>query len=267
MDKRIIGSILIIFIGLSLVFMGYLEAAVGDGKVVYGNTTAPTNEPKTRDYTVSSGNWGASSNLSAANTTINRVIVKANPQIDEYVAGVVTTTGPTLYVYTYSGGSWSQSWSTSVPSSVYNVFDIEFEQNSGDCLVVYSNGRTTNELSYRKRVDGVWDSSSTNLESNRTTGVVRFIELEPRPNSDEIALVFSDANSDLSAFIWDGSSWGSEPAAALSTSLDLGTVRSFDVAYEQVSGDVLVAYSLPNGTGGCGLAVKLAGETTWTNSG
>ncbi len=241
------------------------EAAVGDGKCVYGNRTAPTNEPKTRDYSVSSGNWSGVGNLPAANTTINYVLVKTSPQADEYVAGVVTSTGPTLYVYTYSSGAWALSWSATVPSTAYQVFDIAYERDSGDCLVVYSNGATSNEISYRKRVDGVWDGASTTLNSSRTTGAVRFIELVARPNSDEIAMAFSDANSDLSAFVWNGASWGSEPTAALSTNLDLATIRSFDLAYEQVSGNLLVAYSILN-TAGCGLARKLAGQTTWTDT-
>lgn len=242
------------------------RAASGDGRIVYG-ANASGSDPQTRSYTVSGGNWSTTGGLGAANTVINYVIVKASPQDDEYVAGIVTSTGPTLYVYTYSGGSWSQSWSASVPSVSYQVFDIEYEQDSGDCLVVYSNGGTSNEISYRARVNGSWDGSSTTLESNRTTGVARFVELEARPGSDEIAMAFSDANADVNAFIWSGSGWGSEPAALLTTAakLDLATVRSFDVAYEQNSGDVLIAYSIA-AAAGCGLAVKLAGQATWTNT-
>ncbi|MEW6088940.1 MAG: C25 family cysteine peptidase [bacterium] len=259
---KIILNVLIIF---RVITISQAISSGGDGKIIYGNVTAPANQPKTRDFSVG-GSWGAVNSLPAAETVINRVIVKVSPQDDEYVAGVLTSANTRLTVYTYSGGSWTLSWfDNAPPSALFGNFDIEYEQDSGDCLVVYSNGGTTNELSYRKRVDGVWDISSSTLESNRTTNRVEWVVMEARPGIDEIALAFSDANDDLNAFIWDGSAWTAEPAVLLSGTLVNTNTKKFDIAYEQSSGDVLLVYSI-NGTAGVGAATKAAGSTVWNNT-
>ena len=256
---KVISAFIMLFL---LACAHSLEAATGDGKVVYGNATAPTNAPKMCNYTIASGTWSAASNLSTASTTIDYVTVKASPAIDEYIAGVATSTNG-LYIYTYSGGSWSQSWATTIPSGTLKGWDIEYEQNSGDAMVVMSNGATSNELAYRKRVDGVWDPGTTPLNSLRTAGAVEWVKMESRPNSDEIALAFVDTADDLNAFIWDGSAWTAEPTYVLYNNLVTTNSTKFDVAYEQNSGDCLIVSSMA-GTTNAMYAVKLAGATTWT---
>jgi len=252
---------------------GQVYAAVGDGIIVYG-ANASTSVPQTRDYTASTTAWsnppsGLPNTVSGQEAVINRVIVRANQNVNEYVCGVLTTTNSRLTVYTWYNGTWTQDWFDNAPASaLFQVFDIAYEQNSGNCMVVYSNGATTNELSYRRRVDGVWLAAAT-INSLRTTGVVQWVRLASRPNSNEIALAFSDANDDLNAFVWfnDGAtySWQAEPPAVQSTTLSAIDSPKFDIAYEQVSGRVVIVYSI-DAVAGVGVARKVAGATAWTNT-
>lgn len=241
-------------------------AAVNDGKILFGGS-ASTTTPEAYSNS-NGGDWTADTLTDAAESTIGVVRCAASPQSPEVICGVMTSTSTKLWVYRWDGSTWSQDWSDSAPTSATFInFDVTYEQDTGDALVVYSNGASTggNELSYRARVDDVWDGSSSTINSSNTSGVIEYVKMEARPNSDEIALSFSDSNDDLSAFVWDGSTWGSEPSAALSTSLTTNNNRKFDLAYEQVSGDLIVVYNIA-GTAGVGIARKAAGGTTWDDT-
>ncbi|MFH0888386.1 MAG: C25 family cysteine peptidase [Planctomycetota bacterium] len=266
-------SFIILLLALSIIIEDKSYADVGDGIIVYGSN-ASTSVPQTRDYTVSSGNWSGATGLpntvSGQETVINWVIIKANPIANEYVCGILSSANTRLTVYTWENGTWIQNWyDNATPSAVLKCFDIAYENNSGNWMVVYSNGATTNELSYRRRVDGVWDSSARTINSNRTTKAVERIKLASRPNSDEIALAFSDANDDLNVFVWfnDGTNytWQAEPASILSKTLSTINSPKFDIDYEQVSGRVVLIYSIA-AVVGMGVATKTAGSTTWTNT-
>ena len=49
------------------------------------------------------------------------------------------------------------------------------------------------------------DGGGPNPDPN--SGTVLWVELEKRPDTNEIALAYVDANSDLVAIVWDGTQW------------------------------------------------------------
>lgn len=223
--------------------------AQGDGTIVYGEGTVTT--PRTRTWTQATTSWSAEGSTPAAAATIRHVITKASPKKDEVIAGIQTT-GGTLFIQRWNGASWSSEWSVTVGDGNLPRFDIAYEKNSGEVLVVYGgNVATTNELRYR-----VWNGTSwtaeTNLDAVRTSGTVQGIRLKAQAGTlnNDIGLVWGDSNLDLSASYWVGStnSWTAEPTSALSTGLAVvGTATSltnwsFDVALEGASGDMLVAW-------------------------
>ncbi|MEK7152845.1 MAG: hypothetical protein AAB834_02780, partial [Patescibacteria group bacterium] len=111
------------------------------------------------------------------------------------------------------------------------------------------NQGTTNEMAYRIYDGSSW-TSVTNLDASRTSGVVQYLRLASLPGTNEIGLAWGDANFILSANYFDGTNatWKGEPGSALST--DLTTTasnsaissRNFDLAFEQLSGELLIVW-------------------------
>lgn len=231
---------------------GSVPTTQGDGVGFYGET-GNTN-PRSRLYYNVNNTFTQHSNTVAGGIPASAVI-RTSPTKQEAVAAYVTT-GGTLYVACFDGSSWVNGWNVSVGGTATTQrFDVSYETSSGDVVVMYStNTATTNELAYRTKAGNTgcgsanW-SSATNVDPVRTAGVVQWVNVawDRRGSSDLVTAIWADEYSDLSAMQWSGSTWGNEPSAALETSLEVEAapqdIDNFDVAYESLSGDVLVAWS------------------------
>jgi|GEM_PF-1381222 len=87
----------------------------------------------------------------------------------------------------------------------------------------------------------VWSGSSWGSEqSMATVGAEPYwVSVRNCPVRDEYCAAILDKDKEVHAFIFNGSSWSQ---SKLSNSCDDNTTRGFDVAYEQLSGDAMVAY-------------------------
>ncbi|MHB0977671.1 MAG: cytochrome c3 family protein [Candidatus Aquicultorales bacterium] len=200
--------------------------------------------------------WGAPVNGLPANTTVNYVINKASPTKLENIVGILTTDaggGSRLYVQRWNGSTWINEWNVGTAASALasrRSYDIAYEESSGDAVLVYSDG--TKDPKYRVYDAGTqsWSAQQV-ITSNRTSGSVWWVELEARPNSQEIALAWEDGNGDLNAYIWNGSSWGTEPGSTLENNVayaaSAGDSKAFDLAYEN-NGDLLLVFGWNNNT-------------------
>lgn len=233
--------------------------AGSDGIMIYGDSTSVTT-PKYRNYAVSSNSFDAESAAGSFTDTVvgESFKIKTSPTKKETIAGYVNGSGQ-LRILCFDGSSWSSEWTQSVGGTATNDmrFGIAYEQTTGDALVVYSNNGASgsNELGYRTKAgstgcgSGNW-SAHNNLNSLRLSGTIHWIRMESKPTngSNDIALAFADSNSDLSAMIWNGSAFGSEPSSALETNLERATASqdtlSFDLAYESTSGNLMVVWGL-----------------------
>ncbi len=236
-----------------------LAQAQGDGLIFYGQ--AGNSTPQFRDYINSSDSFGGASGTTAGAVSLTTMI-RTSPTKQEAIAGYVTS-GGALQIMCYDGTSWTNEWSAIVGGNgSTRRFDIAYETNSGDVMVLYStNAGTTNELAYRTKQGttgcGVanW-GSATNLNPVRTSGVVQWVKTawDKRSASNLITAIWADANRDLSAMVWSGTAWGNEPATALETSLEIIStaqdVDDFDVEYESVSGDAMVVWANSAGSNG-----------------
>lgn len=237
------------------------QIMAGNNLLVYGNNTV---RPVFRTYDNTLNSFSAEE-LIASSTPGRTFIVRTSPNKTEAVMGFVNASG-VLNVMCYDGTSWSQEWTATVGGvGTTRRFDIAYETNSGDVLVLYStNNANTNELAYRLKSStaacgsGNW-SAATNLNPLRTSGIVQWVKMawDRRGSSDLITAIWADAGSDLSAMVWDGSIFVNEPLSALTTTLDIVSAaqdsESFDVEYESLSGDVMVIWGIAaggNGTNG-----------------
>lgn len=225
-------------------------ASIGDGYIIYDQTTPSTNIQE-RAYTVSDDAVsGATSPFAGTNTT-KHVRMRSSEKRDELILGVQDSAGTLTIYMKSSAGSWASQWSATVGDGNLGRFDIGYEKTSGDALVVYSGNTATDgqELKYY-----TWNGSSwtgpTNLGSTRTTGTIYGIKMEDRSTAgtNEIGLVYEDTNFDISANVWTGSAWYGEPAAALSVNgskIGTNTVptnRNYALAFESLSGDLMVIW-------------------------
>jgi len=157
-----------------------------------------------------------------------------------------TGTRGRVLVRHWDGRRWSEAalapFLDDVPSSELadRRFDLEYEARSGRALFVLS--ELDGRASYRVLAQGRWSAPqpvpTTGAEAER----LRWIELVARPGTDELALVTLDAGGQLHASMWSGSSWG-VPVLLESTTVARPGWRPFDVAFESLSGDVLVMWS------------------------
>lgn len=250
-----------------------LAVSNGDGKIFYSISANAT--PSTRDYISSTNTFNVAAQTVAGATAL-QAVTKASPTRDEMIAGYVNSAG-TLQVMCWNGATWSNEWSVAVGGTgTTRRFDIAYETNSGDAMVLYStNVGTTNELAYRTKPGASvcgsanW-SAATNLDPVRTTGIVHWVKMawDRRAAQNLITAIWADANAGLSAMVWSGTAWGNEPTAALETALEIVAagqdVESFDVEYESLSGDVMIVRGSggTNGTNGGYYSVCTGGTST-----
>jgi len=228
-----------------------LTGSSSDGLLLYSDGTVT---PKWRNYS------GSADNFSSENTAITSAngasyIIKTSPQKKEIIAGYVDSSG-LLTILCYDGTVWNQEWTVAVGGNgSTRRFDIAYESTSGKSLVLYStNSSSTNELQYRSKPAsagcglGNW-SLPVNFDPLRTSGTVLWVKMvsDHRRGQNNIAALWADSTSALSAAIWNGSVWVNEPASVTETSLEFVTtpqdVDDFDLAYESVSGDLMLVWA------------------------
>lgn len=257
-------------------------APTANGRIVHSvNTATPTD----KIYTASSNTFAAGSAMTAGAAAPTFIVNRSATTRNESMAGFVTTAG-VLHIYKRSGAAWIEVTDTAAPGG-WGVgtrptvggngvdgrrFDIAYEKTSGRAMVVYSrnaNGSVGNEMAYRIWDGATW-TAATNINSARfaQAAAVTSIKMKSNPlsGSNEIALTAADSGtttantSVLTSFIWNGSAW-TEPAAAHTTATTLYLPNTtaqlmqndlFDLAYESLTGDLMVVFTITNTTGPVG---------------
>lgn len=220
-----------------------------------------TTIPQYRTYNSTSDSFSPASGTVTGN--IGRVFgMRSSPTQNETIAGYVNNAG-NLQVMCLNGSNWTNEWSVSVGGTgTTKRFDIAYETNSGDVLVVYSrNTATTNELGFRTKPGSSgcgsanWSGENT-FDPVRTSGTVHWVKMawDRRTSSNLIAVIWADSKRDLSAVIWNGSGFVNEPLNSSETNLEIVTtaqdIDDFDVEYESVSGDVMMVWANAAGSNG-----------------
>jgi len=236
-------------------------AGIDGALVIYSDGTTL---PVWRSYLSSTNTFSAESKMPAFVGSPRNFVIRTSPKKNEAIAGIVNSIG-TLYIYCFDGTNWTQDWSTNVGvGTTTRRFDIAYETNSGNAVVLYgTNTSNNNELAFRTKSEssncGTWSTAAT--YSSATNGVVHWVKMvsDPRPNSNLIAATWADSASDLSAAIWDkdSSDFQNEPSTVTEASLEVVSraqdVDDFDLAYESLSGNLMLVWANSvgkNGTNG-----------------
>lgn len=233
--------------------------AAFNGLLIYGDSTSL---PVYRTYTRSGNILSVETSLPALTGDPRNLIVKTSPQKTEAIAAIANAAG-NLNVYCFNGTGWTLDWSVAVGGSAASRrFDVAYEQTTGKAVVLYTtNTATTNELAFRTKSGSLgcgsanW-AAAANFNPLRTSGIIHWVKLsaDKRAGSNIIAALWADANSDLSAAIWNQTVFTNEPAAATETSLEVASssqdVEDFDLVYESLSGDLMVVWANSAGNNG-----------------
>jgi len=220
-------------------FVAYSEAAAGDIKYRLWNNTGV--------------NFSAQfNNANNTGAPANWIVTKSSHERDEVLVGTLDT-GAHLYVQVYQDGRMNQTHllnlSVTLVSAVYRAFDIAYEDISGDALIVYENDSQDDfQVHYR-----IWNGTGFSAKQNFTMGLanagnINFAILVSKKASDEMMLVVStDAATDnLYAVPWDGDGFNATKGIVLTAAPASVVQLNFDFAWEESTGNGLVAYPVGN---------------------
>ena len=222
-------------------------AATSNATMVYDNQSGLS----TMQYRL----WGGSSWGSEATTgnfygsEIRHSVLKYAPTRDEAILVVLTNSGQ-VQAQIFNGTSWGATTVLSTLNdangsneggTLYRGFDVEYEQSSGDAIVVAGDG--TADPNYF-----VWNGSAwggANDINIPTTGRPHWIELASPPGggSDALAMIVLDSNADVYGMRWTGSAWDNMGVATeWETTASIATRKAIDVAFERNSGEIMFAW-------------------------
>ncbi len=207
-------------------------------------TEDSTTYPQYRRWTGSS--WGSAASVSGTNGELRHMVLKTSPKRDEAALVTLWNNGRVeAQIWNGTTSSWSNTQLLNTlnntagsrdTQSIYRWFDIEYENSSGDLIVVTGDG--TADPNYH-----VWNGASWTGPTDiniPTTGIPGYIELASKPGSDELAMILIDSNVDVYGMRWTGSAWDNMGTAAVWDATGaIATEKSIDVAYETTSWDAL----------------------------
>ncbi len=208
-----------------------------EAMVVYGEKSVFN--PTYRTWT-NSTEFSAETSANNIDNQIISVVLKASPISEEKIL-VTLDSNDLLNVQTWDGSSWVSNWNTTIGSTnnFVRVFDVAYEESSGDVLVVF--GDDTTQLKYRKRVNDSWDKTNQNAGSLLADSP-NLVIAKSHPTSDNIFVGILTNSRTLEAMRWNGlsNSWDNQ----IKTTAAPTTANTwvFDITYERNSGDAFLLW-------------------------
>lgn len=150
--------------------------------------------------------WTATSTITlSVSTNCEWVKLVSDPTSDEIIMVVRdTTTGAVDYeALVWNGSSWGNSMTMGSQSTLANEgIAAEYEESGGQAVVAVSNGLNNNFI-YNTWNGSAWSGTNTvaignDFQAGRITRDV---------GSDNMAMCYVDADSDIGYVLWNGSAW------------------------------------------------------------
>lgn len=173
------------------------------------------------------------------------MVLKGCPIRKELIMGTLDSANDINFAV-WDGTTWGNliEFTQDTGSFVYQCFDIAYENQSGDTLVV---GRYDDNQSTRYNIwDGTaWAFATPQEDATLQTGSnLAYIDMASKPNSDEILIAKVDLANDLQVVQWDGAAFNDQ--GEIDDDMATNGYGSVEVVYEQQSGDALVLWSHKN---------------------
>ncbi len=164
---------------------------------------------------------------------------------DEYILGVHDANNDiNMQVFDGVSDTWGdlQEVTATANDTTRRAFDVTYETNSGDAIVVYCSGT---DAAYRTWNGATWSAATT--ITTASTNNCHYISMASDPTSDEIVMVARDTSAgatDYEAFVWSGSAWGN---AVTLGSITTTNNEGMSIQYEESGGQAMVVTA--NGAG------------------
>ncbi len=220
-------------------------AGAAHGMLVYGDNSA-----NLKYQTWVPPNWSAEADSGVTGSVIRWSVLRSVPVVaNQKLAGLLYSDN-SLKVLKWNGSAWSDATPAPAPApggSATRRFDMAAENLSGRIMTAYYNG-TVGAVTYAvwSASASVWAAAPASLPLTSLTGTVNWVRLKSMPGTDRILLTVLDANSDISAAVWNGSAWIDN--VNLTAAGSIATKESFDAAWETQTGDALVLWGAGTGT-------------------
>jgi len=225
---------------LALLTLASPTLAQSGRTLIYGISS--NNTPKQRTWNGTA--WSAEANTLDVGEEPRWIVTNKCPTRNETIVAVGDKKDD-LNLMVHNGTTWGnllQATDKLVTNSDRPFF-AAYEQFSGDALIAYRVQSPGSTLYYR-----TWNGSAWSSQGSMTywgSGDPKWVKMVPKPASNEIMVLVLDNDEDLSAVIWNGSSFTNN--ILLDSSTPFSGHEEFDAAYESVTGRCLIAWTT-NGT-------------------
>jgi len=173
-------------------------------------------------------------------------VLKKCPTANKWLFGIQDSAkNLNVMIYDETTNEWSapKKLTTNISYTGSRGFDIEFEQQSGKAVVVYKDADSKIPQVINWTESSGWGTSfSANISTNGA-GTIAWIELVPKPNSDNMILLIGDSYKDLTAHIWYSTATNFGSSVFITPELEVYGQECFDAVFEMQSGDGMVAWS------------------------
>ena len=122
----------------------------------------------------------------------------------------------------------------------YKCFDIAYESQSGDALVVGRDG-VGSALKYNIWDGSGWAFASPQIAFSVSGGDVRDVVMASQPGGDEILIAVVTSWNEIQLVQWDGSAFSD--LGTIETAVAQSDFRVVEIIYEHQSGDAMVVWS------------------------
>ena len=229
------------------------ESVSGDAVIVYNNGTTGT---AGLSYQVWNGSaWSGPFTITTPLAGEPKAMkLASHPYTDEMVLVVSNATSQD-YALVWDGSSWgnAQVLASNGTGNDRTDVDVAYEQQSGDALVVFSQGADTN-VHFRVWTGSAWSNEFTQPTPGGAVGYPRWIVLASDPSSDRMAMGVLANGADVWLATWTGAGFAN---ATVATTTATGTNHpAVAVAFESTSGQALATY---------GEGVNTPRYRTWTS--
>lgn len=204
----------------------------------YQSSGSNTQKPRYRNWDGSQ--WLSEASANSVGGMLIWTVMQSSPKRDEIILGTLDD-NKDINVQIWDGSAWgaAEELSTNENSTSTRGFDIAYEQISGDAMVVYNKNNYVPK--YRFWNGSAWGDEAFVNATDGGNGYIKWIRLISKPDSDEILLAYLDSENDLRTQIWNGLTWMS--VNKLTTTVQTSDYQSFDVVYEQGTGNAKVVWS------------------------
>ena len=205
------------------------ETTTGDAIVLYSTNTGTTDElayvTKAGSSSCGSGNWSSASNLDPVRTSgvVHWVkMARDRRSSSDLITAIWADANSDLSAMQWSGSAWGNEPGSALETSLEVVsvaqdvedFDVEYESNSGDVKVVWSNSAGTASITGVRDADCTGGTSTCTWSGVNTPATfandATHLDLSANPDPATNGMIFAsigNGGSDLQIGYWSGTAW------------------------------------------------------------